>query len=382
MMASKKTILTICPSWPGQFKSFINACTSEYNIVAICQVAKPEYITCPDNIIILHDLAFTPGAMHQNSSIFALGVLRIKDYLSSQGLKPDLAVIQVGFGLEVLAGALFPDIPTIGYFEWYENENRLDPYNMLLNTVTSDFAEKASVLITPTQFQKSQFPLAIRRKMMVLHEGVDTTFFKERIPLSSPSSGPFVITYVCRGLESIRCFLEFVRIIKLVLEEKEEVVVKIVGDDKAFYETTDRSYKAEAIEILGEELSRRVEFKGVLSKEGVRDTLYESDLHIYFTKPRGISWSLLEALSTGRAVVASNVEGLREVTVSPSGKKHCLTTDHNDYESTKNLIIDVVNKRESNEILQMRLNASSFVKEHFDSVAGGNSMRNIIKALI
>lgn len=45
-MKPKKTILTICPSWPGQFKSVINACNAAdgagYNIVAICQIAKPE----------------------------------------------------------------------------------------------------------------------------------------------------------------------------------------------------------------------------------------------------------------------------------------------------------------------------------------------------
>ena len=102
-----------------------------------------------------------------------LGVLRIKEHLKGLGLKPDLAFIQVGFGLEILSEALFPDIPTIGYFEWFENENAIDPYNMLLNTITSDYAKRCSALITPSQFQRNQFPVDIRRKLMVLHEGID-----------------------------------------------------------------------------------------------------------------------------------------------------------------------------------------------------------------
>jgi|JI10StandDraft_1071094.scaffolds.fasta_scaffold14562_8 hypothetical protein len=93
MLKPKKTILTICPSWPGQFKSMINACNADggYNIVAICQIAKPElvvflftsfelrllnmarYIHRHDNMTILHDLTFTVSNMHQNAAHFALG---------------------------------------------------------------------------------------------------------------------------------------------------------------------------------------------------------------------------------------------------------------------------------------------------------------------
>lgn len=87
--------------------------------------------------------------------------------------------------------------------------------------------------------------------------------------------------------------MEFITTVKMVLTERVNVVVRIVGEDKAFYETTTMSYKTEAIKLLGPELADRVSFLGVLSKEQVRDVLQSSDVHIYFTKPRGISWSLL-----------------------------------------------------------------------------------------
>lgn len=70
---------------------------------------------------------------------------------------------------------------------------------MLLNTITSDYAKRCSALITPSQFQRNQFPVDIRRKMMVLHEGIDLELFKPSTIrlLDTPQ---LVITYVCRGL--------------------------------------------------------------------------------------------------------------------------------------------------------------------------------------
>jgi glycosyltransferase involved in cell wall biosynthesis len=75
---------------------------------------------------------------------------------------------------------------------------------------------------------------------MVLHEGIDLELFKPASVrlLDAPQQ---VITYVCRGLESVRCFLEFISTVKLVLLERPNVIVRIVGEDKAFYETTDKS---------------------------------------------------------------------------------------------------------------------------------------------
>lgn len=387
MSANKKTILTICPSWPGQFKSVINMCSADYNIVAVCQVAKPEYIYQRENITILHDLPFKVGDFYQNAVHFTTGIIRIKEHLKGLGLKPDIVLIQAGFGLEILSQTMFNDIPVIGYFEWYEQDPAnpspetqsviMHPANMILNTISSDFAHRCSALIVPTRFQRQQFPLELRKRMLVIHEGIDTHFFQPRRDIVEHIDNQFTITYVCRGLEPMRCVMQFFNIVKLVMLEKPNVVVKVIGEDKSFYGGDSQiSYKAEAVSLLGSDLSKRVTFLGVVSKEGVRDLLQSSDLHIYFAQPRGISWSVLEALSCGCVTMISDLEGLKEV-IQPS---HCIPINHDHYQTAKDKVMNVIHDPDS--FKNMRNNARQFVLDNFNAESGGSTWKSIVASLI
>lgn len=376
----RRTIITMCPSWPGQFKSVINACARDHNIVAVCQVAKPEYIACHDNLTILHDLPFSVGAFSQNAIEFATGVIRIKRHLKDRGIVPDIALIQSGFGIEALSDVLFPDIPVIGYFEWYStgesttHDTFTHPANMLMNAESVRFANRCSVTIVPTRFQRAQFPLDVRKRMLVVHEGIDTDFFS---PAPLRKEHPFSITYVSRGLEKARGVMQFFSIVVRVLAQRPSTIVKVVGEDKCFYEQTNTSYRNEALKLLGPVLSKRVEFLGVVSKEGVRDVLQSSDLHVYFAEPRGISWSVLEALSCGCLTMISNLDGLKEVI---GDAKHCLPVDHNDIDLCVAKTIDIID--DPNRWEHVRVNARNFVLSHFDAKAGGDAWRRIVAALI
>jgi glycosyltransferase involved in cell wall biosynthesis len=132
-----------------------------------------------------------------------------------------------------------------------------------------------------------------------------------------------------------------------------------------------------------------VEFLGVVSKEQIRDVLQSSDVHIYFTKPRGISWSLLEAFACGCVVITSDVDGLREVTGSPdaanrsnSPDRWCILTNHDDYEGTKKKILDVLDNRDDSRIQAIRSNARKFVMDKYDSRVNGDNWKLLINALI
>jgi glycosyltransferase involved in cell wall biosynthesis len=370
-------------------KSAINALAAanvdkvEYNIVAICQIAKPEYITegC-SQLTILHDIIFENGKSQQNAVHFALGVARIREHLQSSGLsRPDIVIIQSGFGLEIMCERLFPDIPIIGYFEWYDSSPNgiTNPNVMMFNTITTDFADRCSALIIPTQYQKMQFPISIRRKMMVIHEGIDTEFFG---PLMKPRS-QFVITYISRGLESMRCILQFVTIMKMVMTENPNVIVQIIGEDKTFYETVlpdMPSYKQQSLDILAgdPQISKRVNWLGVVSKEGVREVLQSSDLHIYFAKPQGVSWSLLEAMACECLIMASDIEVLNEVT-KPSGER-CLLVDHDDLQGCKETVLSVIENHDKYQ--PMRKNARQFVVDKYNSKSGGKAWKTIIDTLL
>lgn len=94
---------------------------------------------------------------------------------------------------------------------------------------------------------------------------------------------------------------------------------------------------------------------------------------------------MVEAFACGCAVIASNVDGLREVT-GEGGKANgpdgwCILTDHDDFESTKKKILDVLDDRDDERIQQLRRNARKFVEDNYDARVNGNKWRILIDAL-
>jgi glycosyltransferase involved in cell wall biosynthesis len=59
--------------------------------------------------------------------------------------------------------------------------------------------------------------------------------------------------------------------------------------------------------------STRVHFVGSLPYGKYLKLLQASDVHVYLTRPFVLSWSMLEAMSCGCVVVASDTEPVREV---------------------------------------------------------------------
>jgi glycosyltransferase involved in cell wall biosynthesis len=64
-------------------------------------------------------------------------------------------------------------------------------------------------------------------------------------------------------------------------------------------------------ELGGLDLSR-IHFVGPLDYSRYRTLLRASSVHVYLTVPFVLSWSLLEAMATGCAIVASNTAPVRE----------------------------------------------------------------------
>lgn len=89
---------------------------------------------------------------------------------------------------------------------------------------------------------------------------------------------------------------------------------------------------------------------------------------------------MTEAFACGCVVIASDVDGLREVTGDANGG-WCILTDHNDFESTKKKILDVLDHRDDERIRLFRLNARKFVENNYDARINGDKWRTLIDAL-
>lgn len=176
--------------------------------------------------------------------------------------------------------------------------------------------------VCPTAFQRDRYPPELRQKLTVLHDGVDTEFYR---PAGGPAladplglglpAGAELVTYATRGLEPHRGFPQFMDALALLQPARPRLHAVVVGEDRAFYSRphpSGRTYKALALERHPGLDPGRVHFLEPLPRHDYRALLRASSVHVYLTLPFVLSWSLVEAMACGCALVASDTEPVRE----------------------------------------------------------------------
>ena len=249
--------------------------------------------------------------------------------LKNKGYTPDIIYYHAGFGHGTFLSDIFPSTPRIAHFEWYHDmfashaffsQGKVRPpsefarYHMR-NMFQVDALATCSLGIVPTEWQKKSFPANFSDKMHVVHDGVDTSFFH---PLQSPdvvevSGLPLdrykeVVTYAARTLENDSGFSQFYRSIPAILAARPQAHVVVMTHN------TSRSgnvapTEASWLEAVAHEMpldTERVHFVGFKSLNEYRYILQKSSLHVHLAPPFGLANSLLEAMSTGALVVASD----------------------------------------------------------------------------
>jgi glycosyltransferase involved in cell wall biosynthesis len=255
---------------------------------------------------------------------------------SRPDLRPDLVVAHSGFVTTVFLRELF-DCPIINYFEFFyhtrgsDMDFRPDFPSPVMHRLRAR-ARNAALLLdlnncdlgySPTRWQASLFPPSFREKLRVVFDGVDTSTWRplpagpRRIGNWTVPEGTRVITYVARGMESMRGFDIFMQAARLVCMRRSDVHFVVVGEDRVCY-GGDR-------EVIGKQtfkewvLSRddydlsRFHFTGLLAPSALAQLLSWTDLHIYLTVPFVLSWSLMDALACGAIVLASDTAPVREM---------------------------------------------------------------------
>ena len=263
------------------------------------------------------------------------------EQLKSKGFMPDLICAHPGWGESLFLKAIWPEAPLLCYQEFFYNEigfdTGFDPEFQgergwrdkakleMKNAYLHLTLEQADWNISPTHFQASSFPEHWRKKISVIHDGVDT---RKAIPNASVEplmlpdgvvikQGQPVITFVNRRLEPYRGCHTFLRAIPGLLQRCPDARIVIVG------ETSGVSYGAACkdgewkdrflSEIEGQYDPARVHMTGSLSYDQFIPLLQISACHVYLTYPFVMSWSLLEAMACGCAVVGSDTAPVREV---------------------------------------------------------------------
>lgn len=254
--------------------------------------------------------------------------------MKKRGITPDI-IYGHSWGSTMFMKDIFPDVPLLCYFEWFCNADgaaigfdgnipntkyrekiRYNNARHLIDLYSCDAG------ISPTQWQKSQFPKEFHNKIKVIHDGVDTDVCKpdkdatfiipdKNLELSAKDE---VITYATRGMEPFRGFPQFMEAVEKLLKKRPNAHFIIGGNDKVCYgEPLNKgTYKELMLKNLDIDLNK-VHFVEALTFNEYVKILQISSAHIYSTVPFVLSWSILEAMATECCVIASNTPPVLEV---------------------------------------------------------------------
>lgn len=269
---------------------------------------------------------------YEESILHGQGALREALKLRAQGFMPDV-IIGHSWGQSMFIKDVYPEVPYIAHIEWFYNaENsdvdfisepdidakartRVKNSHILVDLYSCD------KVITPTKWQLAQIPKDYHNKASVIHEGVDTEFFKPdenvafKLPEITLTRENEVITYATRGMEPYRGFPQFMEAAAIIQKRRPNCHIVIAGEDRVCYGPKlpeGKTFKGVMLEKLDFDLSR-IHFTGSLPYSEYVKLLQVSSVNIYLTYPFVLSWSMLETMSCGGLVLASGTPPVKEV---------------------------------------------------------------------
>ncbi|NCW25036.1 MAG: glycosyltransferase, partial [Betaproteobacteria bacterium] len=170
---------------------------------------------------------------------------------------------------------------------------------------------------------------------------------------------------VNRNLEPYRGYHVFMRALPKILAARPRARALIVGGDGVSYGAKapeGKTWKQIFLDEVKSSLDmQRVHFLGNLPYPVFTQLLQVSSCHVYLTYPFVLSWSCIEALSTGCLVVGSDTGPVREVI---ENEVNGLLVDFFDHESIANAVTLALSDPGS--FRGIRKRARETAKENYD----------------
>lgn len=357
-------ILFIHQNFPGQFKFLAPALASQkHEVVAMTlQMAGPTPTPAQElPAQVWMGVRLVPYSLKRGTSptthpwvsdfetkaIRGEACFRAALQLKAQGFRPDIIIAHPGWGESLFLKDVWPTARLGIYCEFFYNASgadvgfdpefkssevgdvgrlRLKNASHLLHFETADAG------LSPTHWQASTFPARWQKNITVVHDGIDTQALAPapnvNMTLQTAAGAVTltrsddVVTFVSRNLEPYRGYHIFMRSLSALFKAKPAARVMIVGSDGVSYGTKapdGRTWKDIFAQEVRSQLSdaqwAQVHFLGRLAYPLFVNLLQLSRAHVYLTYPFVLSWSLLEAMSIGCAIVASDTQPLHEAIV-------------------------------------------------------------------
>jgi glycosyltransferase involved in cell wall biosynthesis len=266
-------------------------------------------------------------------------VLYALSSLAATGFVPDLIMAHPGWGETLPLRTLYPDARILLYCEFFYGmygrdvgfdtefpETGADGHVglHLKNASTLLALADCDAGISATAWQRSTFPELYQSKISVCHEGIDIDIAKPnpdavfRLPSGQElRRSDEVVTFAARNLEPLRGYHVFMRALPHIMAKRSQAQFVVIGGDEVSYGAPPpegMTWKSAFFdEVAGRIDHQRIHFTGRLPYLDYLSALQVSSAHVYLTYPFVLSWSLLEALSSGCLVVGSDTAPVCEV---------------------------------------------------------------------
>jgi len=390
-------ILFIHQNFPGQFKFLAPALAEKGHRVVAMTLRKTEVENWQGVRVVPYSISTgnTP-TLHpwvtdfESKIIRGQACFRAAEALKEEGFNPDIIVAHPGWGESLFLKEVWPQAKLGIYCEFFYSPRGFDvgfdpefpPQNtedacriQLKNTNSLLHFQIADAGLCPTHWQASTFPEPFKSKITVIHDGIDTSAVAPYASVSLTLADSIklnrqdeVITFVSRNLEPYRGFHIFMRALPAILKRRPKARILIVGDDKVGYGAKPeggKKWKDIFIEEQRAQISDtdwgRVHFLGQIPYNQFIPLLQISTVHVYLTYPFVLSWSLLEAMSAGCAIVASDTPPVAEVILHDETGK---LVNFFQSEQVVEQVCELLDNRKARE--RLGNNARKFVQANYD----------------
>lgn len=342
-------LLLIHQNFPGQFKHLGPALARRGDQVVVLTPRVSEQAQWKGITLLPYQIkgSSTPN-IHPWLSDFETKILRATacfdaaQTLKDKGYSPDVILAHHGWGESLFLKDLWPDARLGLYCELYHRAGPevigfdpefptpspgRDALRLRLKNLNNRLHEEVmDAGISPTRFQAGTYPAHHHDRITVCHDGVDTARIvpnasaaleigKDRVLTRNDE----VITFINRNLEPYRGYHVFMRALPDLLRRRPAAQVVLLGGDDTSYGAKPpkgRTWKQIFIDEVRPQISdadwARVHFLGRVPYDRFLSMIQVSRVHVYLTYPFVLSWSLLEAMSAGCAIVASDTAPVRE----------------------------------------------------------------------
>lgn len=335
-------LMVIHQNFPGQFRHILQAWAnrSGWEILGLGRETAPGLPNIRWFKYKLHREVGTTQHQYlrqmESAVLHGQAVARALQQIKKKGYAPDVILAHPGWGETLYVRDVFPNARLIHFCEWYYGTDRSDidfdpefptSFDGLArmrtwNALHALNLEHCDVAITPTAWQRSRHPSIFQSKIELIHEGIDTDLLQPdpTVRMTMPNgqvlqAGDPVVTYVGRNLEPYRGFHSFMRALERIQKDHANCHAVIVGGDGVSYGQHPINASNWRERMLREVSldPARTHFLGKVPYNTYRKVLQISAAHVYLTYPFVLSWSMLEAMSTGCLIIGSNTAPVSEV---------------------------------------------------------------------